>query len=188
MGVYALPGAVHGQPPPQGGDPVGVLQDLFRLGRGSSLPKSLGRNLYRPHPGKGAPGQVMAQKGGPGIVEGLLQCALDGVVDRYGLLVQLFTGEADHPVMPAVSPKDQGAHVGQLFPPVEGKNDGVIFPHKACGRRRFGILRPLGGKEGQHHLLGGVVIAPGIPVHIVRGQPNSDDPHLPSYIRSFVSL
>ena len=155
---------------------VGLLQLLFRLLGGRSVPKGAGGQLGGPHPGEAPPGQVVTQQGGPRLVKGLFDRPLDSMVDLLGSFVQLLAGKAHHPVIPAVLPKDQSAHVGERLPPVEGKDDGVFFLPQRSGNRGVWILRPLVGKKGEQHLLGGEVVAPGIPVHIVGRQPELHRP------------
>ena len=155
---------------------VGILQFSLRLRGGSPIQQGLCGNFHRPHPGQGPPGQVMAQQGGPRLIKGLFHRPLDGAVGLLGSIVQRFAGEPDHPIIPAVFPKDQSTDIGQFLPPVEGKDGGVVLLRHPLRRRTVWILRPLQREEGQHHLLHGIVIPPGVPVHIVRCQPQLQSP------------
>ena len=95
-----------------------------------------------------------------------------GVIDLLLRLVQLVRGETGHAVVPPAVPQHQGAHIGELFPPVEGEDGGVLFRVQRLGDGGFGVFGPLSGEQGEQHLLRRIAVAPGVPGHIIRGQPD----------------
>ena len=115
-----------------------------------------GGQLHRPHPGEGPPGGLAPQQGGARLVKGQLQGVLHGVVDLLGGAVQLLGGKAGHTIIISLGTENQNTEIGQLLPPVEGKDGGVFLPAHVPGPLR--VLGPLLREEGEHHLLGGIVI------------------------------
>ena len=156
-------GAVRGQGGPDGGDPIFPLQlgdGLLRRGPGEHGP---GGQLHRAHPGKGPPGRLLAQQGTPGLVKGHLQGVLDHVIDLLRGLVQVGGGEAALPPGGLSAPEDLRRETGVGPLHRQGKDGGVV-PVQTM-QAVLGIFRPLPGEQGEHHLLGGIMIALRAPVY-----------------------
>ena len=71
-GGHALPGAVHDQPPADGGDPVNVPQEPFGPERGETLLHGLGGDFDGTHSGEGSPGGLFSQSPGARVVKSQL--------------------------------------------------------------------------------------------------------------------
>ena len=119
-------GAVHRQLGPEGGDPVFLLQ--FRLGLLRRAPRqhAAGGQLHRAHPGEGPPGGLLAQHGGPRLVEGHLQGVLEGVVHPLRGLVQKETLHLGLALGGPLGAGHPGGHCGPLQTPVQGENGLIV--------------------------------------------------------------
>ena len=163
LGGQGGPGAVGGQGGPDGGDPIFPLQlgDGLRLcGPGEHGP---GGQLHRAHPGESPPGGLLAQQGAPGLVKGHFQGVLHHMIDLLRALVQGIGGEIALPPGGLIATKDLRCKAGGLSLHRQGKDGGVV-PIQTMPVILW-IFRPLPGKQGEHHLLGGIVIALRAPVY-----------------------
>ena len=96
-------------------------------------------------------GGLAAQGGRSGPVEGQLQDALAHPVPDEGIGSAWQGGGVLPRRLPAL-PAEGGTGVQGISLGGEGEEDGV------CPVRGGGIVGPLLGKEGEHHLLGGVSV------------------------------
>ena len=97
--LHALPGAVHGQSGPEGGNVVVFFQLLLGFLGGCALQNGSGGELGRPHPGEGTPGQIMAQQYGTRLIKTLFYRPLEGVVELFLGSIQFGAVKAYHPVV-----------------------------------------------------------------------------------------
>ena len=108
----------------------------------------------------------MSQQGGTRLIEGQLQSVLKGVVNALGGLAQLPGGKGKPALSLVVGPLDHSFKDTFICCQSQGKaSKGPLFQSMGGLRR---VFRFLTREEGEHHLLGGIVISLRLPEGGVR--------------------